>query len=162
DFLRPRERSPAVRPAPSSQRSAKLSSSMPLVVVAEPLNRPVVEPPYPTRRKLVELLAVVAVLAVVDFFYPLNSPRFWIPTALISAAAGAYAVYGLRRFPGAARRWGFVYQRNREHGVIQGALWVLLSVLGATAPVIAIRAAVAVGYLTMPAFTRPEPYLVWC
>ena len=139
-----------------------MSSYTPMIVVAEPLAHPIAEPPYPTRRKVTELVAVVAVLAAVDLFYPLNSPRFWIPTAFICLAAGAYAVYGLRHFPGAARRWGFVYQRNREHGIMQGALWVLLSVLGATAPVVAIRAAVAAGYLTMPAFTRPEPYLVWC
>lgn len=145
---------------PSAERV--LSSSLPMIVVAEPLTRPVAEPPYPTRRKVGELLTVVAVLAAVDLLYPLNRPRFWIPTALISVAAGAYAISGLRRFPGAARRWGFVYQRNREYGIIQGALWVLLSVLGAVGPVIAIRVAVATGYLTMPAFTRPEPYLAWC
>src|SRR5205814_8436928 len=116
DFLRPRELLPPAPRAEGSSVECELSSSAPMIVVAEPLTRPVAEPPYPTRRKVGELLTVVAVLAAVDLLYPLNRPRFWIPTALISVAAGAYAISGLRRFPGAARRWGFVYQRNREYG----------------------------------------------
>src|SRR5438309_2472040 len=95
--------------------------------------------PYTARRKATELTTVVGGLAVVDLFYPLNRPYFWVTCLIVTAAAAGYVTYGLATLAGAAKRWGFVPQWKRERGLLMGGLWALLSIVGALTPVAVIK-----------------------
>src|SRR5947209_7897470 len=106
--------------------------------------------PYTARRKVIELAVVVGGLAVVDVFYPLNRPYFWVTCLIVTVGTAGYVTYGLLTLAGAAERWGFVPQWKRERGLMTGGLWALLSILGALTPVAVIKAAVATGYIHMP------------
>ena len=126
------------------------------------LGRPSWGRPYSTRRKVAELAVVLAALAAVTLLYPLSHAHFWVPSLAFCVASVAYAVYGLRVLDGAARRWGFVPQRGRERGIVQGGLWALLSFVAALIPVVAIRAAVHMGYIALPRIDGTAGYLAWC
>jgi hypothetical protein len=114
----------------------------------------------PTGRSLAEALVPATLLALQVAFTPLGSLHFPAVAAAGGALAVSYAVFGLCRLPGAARRWGLIPPRwADDHDFVRGCVVVGSLFAAGVVPILAVK------MLDVP---LPTPvggawvYLGWC
>lgn len=108
-------------------------------------------------RAAVESVVVLAGLAAIVAFVPLNSRWFVAATAAAGALAAGYALHGVARRPGAATWWGFVWGGRDAEDLARGLYHSGLLFAVALVPVVAVKCLVRT-----PTVVHPGAYLFWC